>query len=80
MSAITRFLAAQKKLYLTSCREKGGKAGGFRKFMADQYASDSRPFLKLALEMLMDATTKAWECPPRRRGPDLFSINDYIIP
>jgi hypothetical protein len=80
MSELSAYLAAQKKKFLIEREQDGGRAKGFREYVGRQYQIDPAYFTKLALDAVMEATTKAWERPARRAGPDLFSIADYAIP
>jgi hypothetical protein len=80
MSELSAYLNNQKKQYLLERKQTGGKAAGFREFVRGKYQDDPGYFTKLALDAVMESTTKAWERQPRRKGPDLFSIADYTIP
>jgi hypothetical protein len=64
--------------YIDRCGEAGGTAAGFREYIKHRAAADPRIF---PVDALRDAAaTKAWEAQPRKRGPDLFSINGVVIP
>jgi hypothetical protein len=80
MSDVSAYLNGQKKAYILSARTDGGKARGFRKYIAGRMKADPGYFEKLMFDAWMEAATKNWERQSRRRGPDLFSINDYTIP
>jgi hypothetical protein len=43
---------------------------------------DAEPklFQSMLLEALMDSATRGWQAPPRKIGPDLFSILDTEVP
>lgn len=80
MSGLSAYLAGQKKKFLLERKQAGGRAAAFREFVGQQYQTEPDYFLKMVLDALMEATTKAWERQPRRKGPDLFSVAGFTIP
>jgi hypothetical protein len=79
-SNLRDLLRAEKMRYLEARRQQGGTAEGFRQRIRAQYAAEELKFTALVLDALMEAATKSWQAPPRKRGPDLFSISDVTIP
>jgi hypothetical protein len=77
---LSGLLAAEKHRYIEKARQDGGSAEGFRKRIRGQYSRDHLKFESLMLDALMEAATRAWEKPPRKSGPDLFSIAGVTIP
>jgi hypothetical protein len=73
-------LKKQRSIYLDDCKEDGGTAQGFREYIAVKHQEDPLLFDKWAAEALMEAATKAWQSPPKKRGDDLFSINGIFVP
>jgi hypothetical protein len=73
-------LKIEKKKYLVAAEEAGGTAREFRKLIGEQYEADPFKFDSLVLQALLEAATRTWEAKPRNRGPDLFSINEFVIP
>jgi hypothetical protein len=80
MSDLSMFLAQQKKAYLEAQGETGGTAAGFREWVKGLYVEDELRFTKLVLDATMEATTKQWERPPRKHGPDLFEVAGFTVP
>jgi hypothetical protein len=78
--SLSELLGIEKAKYLDECKQTGGTASGFRERIRKQYTKDPPKFNKLALDAWLEATTKKWQQQPRRRGPDLFSINGYAVP
>lgn len=78
--SLSAFLEAERKKYLEQCQESGGTAQGFRDHIATLSTQDPLRFKRWQFEALMEATTKKWQAPPRKHGPDLFSINGEEIP
>lgn len=74
--SIQQTLAFLKKKYLVKCGTDGGSAAGFAKFCTDELGDDPR----LLAEALAALFSRAWRVPPRKRGPDLFSINKLAVP
>jgi hypothetical protein len=79
-STLSGMLNAQKKLYLEGCGPSGGTAKGFRERINADYRSNELKYSALMLDAVMEATTKNWQAPPRKRGPDLFCISGQTIP
>jgi hypothetical protein len=77
---LSALLSAEKTRYIEKTQQEGGSAEGFRKRIRGQYSRDHLKFESLMLDALMEATTRAWEKPPRKRGPDLFSIAGVMVP
>jgi hypothetical protein len=77
---IAGFIAERKEKYIENGKRKGGNRAGFLDFLKKDFNKDAGPFVKLAFEMLMESGIRGWERPPRKRGPDLFSINEYTVP
>lgn len=73
-STLRGLLSIEKIKYLEAKQEHGGTAQGFRDRIRKQYEKDSVKFTGLILDALMEATTRNWQEPPRKHGPDLFSI------
>ena len=80
MSELSEYLGRAKKRFLLARGEAGGKAVDFRNEIAAQYGKDRAFFDSLVLDALLEAASKKWEAQPRKRGPDLFSVNGYVIP
>jgi hypothetical protein len=83
--SLRELLGIEKKRYLEDRAEEGGTAEGFRQRIRKQYTKDPTKFVSLVLDALMEATTKKWQEPPRKRGPDLFAVGlpsgeEFIIP
>jgi hypothetical protein len=79
-NSLSTWLEIERKKYLEECQESGGTAQGFRDHVAKLSSKDSLRFDSWKFEALMEATTKKWQAPPRKRGEDLFSINGEVIP
>jgi hypothetical protein len=77
--SIREVLNKQRAIYLEKCEEDGGTAGGFRDYIAKWQAKDPLLLEKWKFEALMEATTLAWQAPPKKRGDDLFSISDVEV-
>lgn len=73
-------LGVEKKLYLEQQKEKGGTASGFRARIRDAYKTEKLKYDGLILDALMEAATKKWEAQPRKKGPDLFSFGNVVVP
>jgi hypothetical protein len=78
--SISALLDAERTRYIEKTQEAGGSAEGFRKRIAGQYSRNKLKFESLMFGALMEATTRAWQKQPRKRGPDLFSIAGVVIP
>ena len=78
-SSLNSELKLERSHYLEQCKEEGGNAQGFRDYIAKLHRKEPLRFQKRVLDMLMEATTRAWERPPRKSGPDLFTLNGVII-
>jgi hypothetical protein len=78
--SLSALLQAEKLRYIEKAKQDGGSAEGFRERIRKQYARESLKYEALMLDALMEATTRAWEKPPRKRGPDLFSIAGVTVP
>jgi hypothetical protein len=70
----------QKKNFLLANKDLGGGVRAFRRHIEDRFSADRPYFAKLQFDALMESTTKAWERPARKVGPDLFSVAGYTIP
>jgi hypothetical protein len=79
-SSLSELLKFEKKKYLEDSAENGGTASGFRDRIRNEYATDPEKFNALVPQALMEAATKTWQAPPRKNGPDLFSIAGLMIP
>ncbi|UPT91132.1 hypothetical protein HAP41_0000020710 [Bradyrhizobium barranii subsp. apii] len=77
---LSAILNAQKKLYLEACGPYGGTAKGFRERIKADYRAHELKYTALVLDAVMEASTKNWQAPPRKRGPDLFCISGLTIP
>jgi len=77
---LRELLNTEKRKYIEGRKEEGGTAEGFRQRIRRQYARDPLKFDSLVLDALMEAATKNWQAPPRKRGKDLFSIAEISIP
>jgi hypothetical protein len=77
---ISALLQAEKTRYIEKAQQNGGSADGFRKRIRGQYSRNQLKFESLMLDALMEAATRAWEKPPRKHGPDLFSIAGVTVP
>jgi hypothetical protein len=80
MTSLSEFRAAEKKKYLVLCQEDGGTAPGYREHISSLASKDPMLFKAWQMEALMEAATKKWQSPPRKHGPDLFSIAGEEIP
>jgi hypothetical protein len=78
--SLSVFLEVERKKYLELCQEDGGTANGFREHIVVLSQKDPTRFQLWQFEALMEAVTKKWQTPPRKHGPDLFSINGEEIP
>ena len=78
--SIGSILRREKEIYLDTCDEDGGTAEGFRRHVLKVQDDDPLQFNKRLTEILMEASTKAWQARPRIHGPDLFSFNGIPIP
>jgi hypothetical protein len=73
-----RRLIELREEYLLLCGKDAGTAAGFRDYVSMRHRDDPRIF---PVEFLRDqAATRAWEAQPRKRGPDLWSINGETLP
>lgn len=79
-SSLRELLSIEKAKYLDSRKEDGGTVEGFRERIRRQYRNSPGDFNAMVLDALMEATTHNWRQPPRKQGPDLFSIAGYTIP
>jgi hypothetical protein len=79
-ASLGTLLTFEKKLYLEGAQTNGGTAEGFRNRIRRQYEEEPLKFNSRVLDALMEAATKKWQAPPRKKGPDLFSIGGLIIP
>jgi hypothetical protein len=79
-ATLSGILTAQKKIYLAAQGTMGGTAPGFRERINADYRADNLKYASLVLDALMEATTKNWQQPPRKTGPDLFCIGGMTIP
>src|SRR6185312_3404117 len=73
-------LNTQKKLYLEACGPTGGTAKGFRERISTDYRAHELKYTALVLDAVMEAATKNWQAPPRKRGPDFFCISGLTVP
>src|SRR6516162_1742495 len=73
-STLSSELSQERSRYLDKCKEEGGTAQGFRDYVQQLHKKEPLRFQKRLVELLAQATTRAWERPPRQTGPDLFSI------
>lgn len=80
MDSLSSYLEMERKRYLEACEEEGGTARGYREHITGLKAKDPMLFRSWEHEALMEAATKKWETPPRKKGIDLFSINGVEIP
>lgn len=80
MNSLSSFLAAEKKRYLELCQESGGTAPGYREHICALANKDPMLFKTWQMDALMEAATKKWQAPPKKHGPDLFSIAGEEIP
>jgi hypothetical protein len=78
--SLRELLRLEKSRYIEGKKEQGGTAEGFRERIRRQYGRDPRKFDSLVLDALMEATTKNWQAPPRKRGKDLFAIHGITLP
>jgi hypothetical protein len=78
--SLSVFLEVERKKYLELCQEDGGTANGFREHITVLSQKDPAKFKLWQFEALMEAVTKKWQMPPKKHGPDLFSINGEEIP
>lgn len=78
--SLSAFLEIERKKYLEQCQEIGGTAQGYREHIAELSNKNPLRFKRWQFEALMEATTRKWQAPPRKHGPDLFSINGEEIP
>jgi hypothetical protein len=78
--SLSAFLEIERKKYLEQCQESGGTAQGYREHIVALSNNDPLRFKRWQFEALMEATTRKWQAPPRKHGPDLFSINREEIP
>jgi hypothetical protein len=78
--SLSVFLEVERKKYLEFCQEDGGTAQGYRDHIAALRTKDPLRFDRWQFEALMEASTKKWQAPPRKHGPDLFSIANEEIP
>ena len=76
--SLPHFLKIQKKSYLEARKASGGTAEGYRRWVYAKTSPESLEKWKAAA--LMEAATRTWQAPPRKAGPDLFSINGLNIP
>ena len=67
-------------LFRSMCEEEGAKAQGFRDHIVEIARKDPLRFKAWQLEALLEAATRKWQAPPRKHGPDLFSIAGEEIP
>ena len=80
MNTLSEFLESERKQYLVACEESGGTASGYREHIALLASQDPLRFKAWQTEALMEAATKKWQAPPKKHGPDLFSIAGEEIP
>jgi hypothetical protein len=80
MSELSQHLKAEREGYLFAQKKGGGTAEGFRKRIADKAAREPDKYRAMIIDALMEATTKAWERPAKRRDPDLFCIGGVALP
>jgi hypothetical protein len=72
-------LTAEKLRYLDGGREMGGTAQGFRDYVREQIRREPLKYTSLAIDAVMEATTRNWERSPRKHGADLFAIGGQTI-
>lgn len=77
---LRELLREEKVRYIERCAEQGGTAEGFRQRIRRRHAKDPLKFTSLVIDALMEAATKNWQEPPRKRGKDLFSIAGITLP
>jgi hypothetical protein len=77
---LRELLNTERSRYIESRKEQGGSAEGFRQRLRRQYGRDPLKFQSLVLDALMEAATKTWQAPPRKRGKDLFAIAGITLP
>jgi hypothetical protein len=66
--------------YLEKRKEDGGTASGWRSFGMGSLKRDPALLALYSDELILMALTKKWQEPPRKRGPDLFSMAGYVVP
>ncbi len=79
-SSLRSLLVVEKMRYLEGTQTDGGTAQGFRDHIRGCVDDDPLKYTKLAMDAVMEASTKAWQTQPRQVGPDLFSIGGLVIP
>jgi hypothetical protein len=80
MEHLSSYLLRERDRYIYQRKEEGGTAEGFREHVRDLAVQEPTKFKAWLMDALMEATTKAWQCQPRKSGEDLFSINGITIP
>jgi len=80
MSRLSKHLAGLKKKYILERETAGGTAHGFGEYLGREYQNNQLLFADMILDAVLEAGRKAWERPPRRGGPDLFTIAGYEVP
>jgi hypothetical protein len=79
-ATLSGVLNTQKKQYLAAQGTMGGTASGFRERINADYRADKLKYESLLFDAVMEASTKNWQQPPRKSGPDLFCIGGMTIP
>jgi hypothetical protein len=80
MSELSQYLKAERESYLYGEGATGGTAENFRKRIAKKAKEEPAKFEAMVLDAWMEASTRAWQKPPKRRDPDMFSIGGMALP
>jgi hypothetical protein len=78
-SKLSEHLTVLHGQYLEKQKQHGGTAAGWRQYATDEMAR-AKVLGLYRDELILMALTKKWQEPPRKNGPDLFSIGDYVVP
>jgi len=77
---LNEYLTILHGQYLERQKQEGGTAAGWRVYALEQLHREPERLSLYTEELILNGLTKKWREPPRKRGPDLFSIADYTIP
>jgi hypothetical protein len=76
-TSLKQALRFEKKRYLEIRGSEGGTAAGFRDHVEKIYGGTID---RWKFEALAEASTRSWRAPPKKKGPDLFSLGGFEVP